>query len=138
MVFCISSRDKQYGILDQKIGTKNTCVVYAALCILITICCLFHGISVWFIWLSAIFFFASNGAMGNLIPSIVATKYGRWDYSAAFAVIGAMSSFGSALGVLCTGLFTNYNVMYLMDIGLFIAALLILLKLNGILIGRPN
>lgn len=127
------------GVLDQKVGTKKACVIYASLLFVGIFLALFHGTSVAFVWSAGIIFSFSMGACCNLIPSFVGTVYGRWDYSAAYRIIGALTQLFAGIGVMCTGLFQgNYTAMYIMDIVLIVISLLILGRSKDKLIGKPG
>lgn len=90
------------------------------------------------VWISAIIFFAAQGGCCNLIPSYVGTRFGRWDYSAAYRVIGAITHLFAGIGVMCTRLFPNYTAMYLFDIVMIIIGFAILLKSDDSFIGKPG
>lgn len=127
------------GILDQKIGTKRACIVYGVLLLIGITLAMFHGISPFFVWSAGIIFSFSMGACCNLIPSFVGTVYGRWDYSAAYRIIGSLTQLFAGFGVVCTGLFQgNYNTMYIFDIVIICIALVILALSKDKLLGRAG
>jgi sugar phosphate permease len=127
------------GVLDQKIGTKRACLVYGFLLLIGIVLALFHGAGVGFVWSAGAIFSLGMGACCNLIPSYVGTVYGRWDYSAAYRVIGAITELFAGIGVMCTGLFHgNYTGMYIFNIVCICVALLILATGKDKLIGKAG
>ena len=62
-----------------------------------------------FCWISGVVIFAAQGALCNLLPSYVASKYGRWDYTAGYQVIGTIFEIGAGIGVMMTGFFAGKN-----------------------------
>ena len=128
-----------FGWIDQRIGTKRASLAYATVCVIAFIIALFHQQSQIAVWVSAIFFFASQGGCCNLIPSFVGTKFGRWDYPAAYRVIGFITQIFSGVGVLCTGLFGgDYTLMYIVNICLCVVAFIILFRTDDAFIGKAG
>lgn len=127
-----------FGVIDQKIGTRKTFLIYF---VFITIGFLFLLLmpkGMIFCWISGIVIFAAQGALCNLLPSYVATKYGRWDYTAGYQVIGTVFEIGAGIGVMMTGFFTNYSVMYIVDIVLLVLGLIMMFASNDEFIGKAN
>ena len=60
----------------------------------------------------------------SLIPSFCGTVYGRWDYPAAYALIGTVGMLGSGVGIMITGFFKSYTTMYIFDIVVLVVALI--------------
>jgi sugar phosphate permease len=112
------------GLLDQKIGTKTACVIFCTLVLISGVISLFHAQSVVAVWISCTIFFMASGGLMNLIPSAVISRFGRWDYNAAYKVIGSVQGFVSGVGILLTGVFTNYQKMYIFDLVIYIVCLL--------------
>ena len=94
-----------FGILDQKFGTKRSAQIYAICGIVILPVCLFNGYSPIIPWITGIFFVGSMGGVGNLIPSMIGTLFGRWDYPAASNIIYPINIFFAGLGVFTGGFF---------------------------------
>ncbi|MCD8149529.1 MAG: hypothetical protein LUE92_08195 [Clostridiales bacterium] len=69
-----------------------------------------------FCWICTVIIFTAQGALCNLLPSYVATKYGRWDYTSGYQVIGFMFEAGAGVGVMMTGFFASAASMYIFDI----------------------
>lgn len=127
------------GLLDLKVGTKRACLVFAALLGVAMVMALFHSIGPAFVWVASAVFAFSLGACGNLIPSYILTVYGRWDYPAAYKVIGSLTELLAGIGITLTGLFHgNYVAMYIFDIVVIVIAFFILLRSKDKLIGKAG
>lgn len=125
-----------FGIIDQKIGTKKAFVVYFVFIII----GLWHysvakGLT--FCWISGVVIFAAQGALCNLLPSYVASKYGRWDYTAGYQVIGTIFEIGAGIGVMMTGFFAgNIMGMYIFDIVVLVIGLIFMALSSDKFIGK--
>ena len=127
------------GVVDQKVGTKKACIIFAVLCLVGTILAYFMPVSGVALWISALIFFGSNGAVMNLVPSACAQRFGRWDYTAAYTVIGFITALTSGAGIVLTGLFQDYAVLNTCAIVLDVIGILIIIfvmKLN--LVGKAD
>lgn len=73
-----------WGLIDQKVGTKKTVVVYAILwTLLMAISAVGSGTASMAISIvSVIFLSCMHGGMGNLMPSLVIQLFGRYDFAA--------------------------------------------------------
>jgi len=128
-----------FGFIDQKIGTKTAASAYALVMALAVVFASLAPKGIAFAWIAAIILFWGNGALMNLLPSFVATIYGRWDYSAAYRVIGTIFSIGAGVGISCGGWFAGrYVTMYIMDICLAIVAFVLIRLTSDKLIGKPD
>ena len=125
-----------FGLIDQKIGTKKTFIIYFICIIIGFICTLLMPKGPIFCWLAGIIIFAAQGALCNLLPSYVATKYGRWDYTAAYKVIGTIFEIFAGIGVMMTGFFPNPAVMYIVDLVLLAAGLVMMIFSNDKFVGK--
>lgn len=124
------------GVLDQKAGTKKACILFGILLAVTSIIARFHAVSLASVWISSALFFGANGAVMNLVPSACASRFGRWDFSAAYTVIGFITALASGIGILLVGVFHDYQLMYTFDLILYIVGILVLvfvmdLKLVG-------
>ena len=126
------------GIVDQAIGTRKTFIIYFIFIIIgfVFAYLMPHGLV--FCWLAGIVIFAAQGALCNLLPSYVTTKYGRWDYSAGYKVIGTIFEIGAGIGVMATGIFKNPEQMFIFDLIILAAGLVMMIVSNDKLIGRPD
>lgn len=125
-----------FGIIDQKAGTKKAFIGYFVFIIIGFLCLMGMPKGSIFCWISGIIIFAAQGALCNLLPSYVATKYGRWDYNAGYKVIGFIFEVFAGIGVMMTGFFTNYAAMYTMDLILMVVGLLFMILSNDKFIGK--
>lgn len=125
-----------FGLIDQKIGTKKTFIIYFICIIIGFVCTLLMPQGPIFCWLAGIIIFAAQGALCNLLPSYVATKYGRWDYTAAYKVIGTIFEIFAGVGVMMTGFFPNPSVMYIVDLVLLAAGLVMMIFSNDKFVGK--
>lgn len=127
-----------FGIIDQKIGTKKTFIVYFVFIIIGFLVLMGMPKGLAFCWISGIIIFAAQGALCNLLPSYVATKYGRWDYNAGYKVIGFMFEVFAGIGVMMTGIFSSFSLMYTIDLVLMIVGLIFMILSNDKFIGKAN
>ncbi|MBQ9031396.1 MAG: MFS transporter [Parasporobacterium sp.] len=125
-----------FGLIDQKIGTKKTFIIYFICIIIGFVCTLLMPNGPIFCWMAGIIIFAAQGALCNLLPSYVATKYGRWDYTAAYKVIGTIFEIFAGIGVMMTGFFPNPAIMYIVDLVLLVAGLIMMIFSNDKFIGK--
>ena len=74
-----------WGIVDQKIGTKKTTVIFALLwAIMMFVGAIGAGVvSVPITYISVIMFAALLGGLGNLMPSMCISVFGRFDFAQA-------------------------------------------------------
>jgi OFA family oxalate/formate antiporter-like MFS transporter len=125
-----------FGLIDQKVGTKKAFILYFVIIIIGFIFTLMMPKNMIYCWLSGIVVFAAQGALCNLLPSYVATKYGRWDYTAGYQVIGTVFEIGAGIGVMMTGLFANPATMYIFDIVALVIGLVMMIASNDKFIGK--
>lgn len=85
---------------------------------------------------TGIVIFAAQGALCNLLPSYVATKYGRWDYTMGYQVIGTVFEIGAGIGVMMTGFFTNFGLMYVADLVLLVLGFIMMAASSDQFIGK--
>ena len=81
--------------------------------------------------------FLLHSALCNLLPSYVASKYGRWDYTAGYQVIGTIFEIGAGIGVMMTGFFAgNIMGMYIFDIVVLVIGLIFMALSSDKFIGK--
>lgn len=127
-----------FGFLDQKIGTKKANTFAIILIAIAIISCLLISRGVIFVWIAGMILFCSNGAGRNLLTSFVGTKYGRWDYAAAYQVIGTIACIICGLGTFSPAWFSNYQFMYIVCIVLTVIALIANLLIDDKFVGRSD
>ncbi|MCI8993352.1 MAG: MFS transporter [Eubacterium sp.] len=125
-----------FGVIDQKIGTKKATLIYIIIMFIAVFAAMNMSKSIACVWISAIVLMAANGSARNLIPSFVGTRYGRWDYPAAYSLIGTIAMLGGGLGIMVTGFFTSYTHMYIFDIVILVIALICCLATKDNFIGK--
>ena len=127
-----------HGMLDMKIGTRTTVIIFLFIMLLGAISCLFMPQSIVFGWISGMIFMFTNGGAKNLTPSFVATIYGRWDYPAAFRLIGSVAYVLCGLGVMLIGVFPTYQSMYIFDIIMVVIAIILAFLSKQTFIGKSD
>ena len=127
-----------FGFIDQKLGTKKAFIIYIFFMMLAIILAMFMRTSVICVWLAAMILFAANGSARNLIPSFVGTRYGRWDYPAAYAMIGTIAMLGGGLGIMLTGIFKNPIHMYIFDLIMLVISLVLTIVTKDSFIGKKD
>lgn len=125
-----------FGIIDQKLGTKKAYAVYFIILIIGLIFCLFLQNGAGIVWIVSIVMFTAQGAGCNLLPSYVATKYGRWDYGAAYQVIGTLFYLGAGLGIMTTGFFGNTTVQYTVYLIFMIVGFILMMLSKDNFVGK--
>lgn len=125
-----------FGAIDQKLGTKKAYAVYYVLLIIAFIFCFFMPKGAGFVWIACIIMFTAQGAGCNLLPSYVATKYGRWDYGAAYQVIGTLFYLGAGLGIMSTGFFHNPMTAYTVYLVLMVIGFILMMLSKDNFVGK--
>lgn len=118
-----------WGWLDQKIGTKPACFVYGFWYVVALILMILQSVSVVFVWLSVIMVGIGIGGIGNLVPSLVGTCFGRYDFIQANKVIAPLNTIVSSSGIILAGIFSQTSWGYT---GLY--GVLIVTSLIGVLL----
>lgn len=114
------------GVMDQKLGTKKACLTFMVVLGIGMVIAQFHAKGMAFVWASSLIFSVANGGCGNLIPSSVGSIFGRWDYASVYRIVGPITSLCAGIGVVLTGVFHNYQMMYRMDLVLMIIAIVVM------------
>ena len=127
-----------FGVIDQKIGTKKAWIIFLCCMIVGYLCTLGMAKVAFLAWAAGVIIFMSNAALCNLVPSYIATKFGRWDYAAASQVINTLFTLGAGTGIMITGLFHNPTVMYIFDIVVLAIALVLSIFTNDAMIGKKD
>lgn len=127
-----------FGAIDQKLGTKKAYRIYYICLIVAFVFALLMERASIFAWLACIVLFCAQGAGCNLLPSYVATKYGRWDYGAGYQVIGTLFYLGAGAGMMITGFFTSPYVMYVFDIVILVIGMIMMMSSDDSFIGKEG
>ncbi len=125
-----------FGVIDQKMGTRKAFILYFVCIIIGFVFALLMPKSIVFCWLAGIVIFAAQGALCNLLPSYVATKYGRWDYTAGYKIIGFLFEVMAGVGVMMTGFFANVIVMYGVALVCLVIGLIFMILSKDTFIGK--
>lgn len=125
-----------FGVIDQKIGTRKAFILYFVCIIIGFLFTLAMPMGIGFCWAAGIIIFAAQGALCNLLPSYVATKYGRWDYTNAYRVIGFIFEVFAGIGVMMTGFFRVPKTMFILDIVLLVIGLVFMILSRDKFIGK--
>lgn len=125
-----------FGVIDQKCGTKKAFLIYFVCIIVGFVFTLLMPRGEIFCWVAGVVIFAAQGALCNLLPSYVASVYGRWDYTSGYQVIGTIFEIGAGVGVMMTGLFMNVGAMYVFDIVMLAIGLVMMILSNDKFIGK--
>lgn len=124
------------GALDQKFGTKKAYAIYYVCLIIAFILCFFMAKGPGFVWVASCIMFCAQGAGCNLLPSYVATKYGRWDYGAAYQVIGTLFYLGAGIGIMTIGFFHNQMTLYAFDLIIMIIGFILMMLSKDTFVGK--
>ena len=119
-----------WGWLDQKIGTKPACYFYGAWYMVALLLLILQSFGPVFVWASVIMVGIGIGGIGNLIPSLIASCFSRYDFVQANKVIAPLNTFVRCAGIVLAGIFSQtalgYNGLYaVLIVTSFIGILLI-------------
>ena len=126
------------GALDTKMGTRKTVWIFIVFVLVAVVVAIFMPKGIAFAWVAGMILFCANGGARNLLPSYVATIYGRWDYPAAYQVMGTVFLVLCGLGVMVPALFPTYNAMFIFDAVICVIALILSIVAKDKFIGKPN
>lgn len=101
-----------WGYLDSKFGTKNACYVYGVWYIVAIVFLLLQSKSIVFVWLSIVMVGIGIGGIGNLIPSMIATCFGRYDFIQANKAIAPLNTVVRQSGIVLAGILSQTVVGY--------------------------
>ena len=127
-----------FGLLDQKAGPKKAFIVFFIVMIVGFIFALFMKHSAIIVWITGIIMFMGQGAIANLTISYVTTIFGRWDYSAAWSLIGFVYAIGGGAGIMIVGLFSNPVTMQIFAIVCLVIGLIMIILSKDKLIGKKG
>ncbi|MBE6032165.1 MAG: MFS transporter [Clostridiales bacterium] len=131
-----------WGILDTKIGTKKTSLLFIVWYTVAVIIITFGISSPVATWIGIAMIGSSVGGIGNLGPSMIVTIWGRWDYAAAAKVVQTITNIlrVSAFGVVAFGLnvFGSITGAYYILIGCGVVAFILMLVTNDKMIGKEG
>ncbi len=130
-----------WGLLDQLIGTKKALLSFGAFFVGCLCVYLLQPFGKAFVWAAVALSMFCVGGIPNLVPSMVGTVFGRYDFAAANRVISPICNllFSSAYLVVsaCLRLFGGYTQAYLLLMGVAVLGLVLLCFTRDELVGRP-
>ncbi len=80
-----------WGWLDQKVGTKTASVIYSASYIIALLLLIFAKLPI-FTYIAIVFVGLGIGGLLNLMPSMVISVYGKYDFTAANSLVSPIAS----------------------------------------------
>lgn len=121
-----------WGWLDQKIGTKIASVIYSASYIVALVLLILAGESQVAVWIAIVFVGLGIGGLLNLMPSMVISVYGRYDFAAANSLVSPIASLlqKGAFVIMAASLAASggsYTVPYAIFIGIDIVGAVLLM-----------
>lgn len=131
-----------WGILDTKIGTKKTSLLFIVWYTVAVVIITFGIHSPALTWIGIIMVGSSVGGIGNLGPSMIGTVWGRWDYAAASKVVMTITNIlrVSAFAVVAFGLtvFGSITGAYYILIGCGVVSFILMFVTNDKMIGKEG
>ncbi len=94
-----------WGWLDQKFGTKNASLIYGVWYLVALLLMIFQNGSTIMVILAAIFVGFGIGGIGNLIPSIIGTCFGRFGFIQANRLIAPINTAVRSTALIIIGAF---------------------------------
>ena len=123
-----------WGILDTALGTKRACVFYGVWYIVAIVFLLLQPQGLAFVWISVVMVGIGIGGIGNLIPSMIGTCFGRYDFIQANKAIAPLNTIVRQSGIVLAGILSQtvygysglYVVLLIADVaGVFMTVFLI-------------
>ncbi len=131
-----------WGIIDTKIGTKKTSVIFIIWYIVAVFVITVGVHNPVLTWVGIAMVGSSVGGIGNLGPSMIISVFGRWDYAAASRVVSCITNLlrVSAFAVVAFGLKMTGSITgaYWILIVCGIIALILMLMTKDKLIGKKG
>ncbi len=90
--FIVIAGSYVWGLLDLKFTTKRACIIYGIWYLVALIIMILQNGSTALVWLAAIFVGFGIGGIGNLIPSMIGTCFGRFGFIQANRCIAPMNT----------------------------------------------
>lgn len=128
-----------WGLLDQLVGTKKALIAFGVFFTLVLGVYLLQSYGAAYIWVSVACSMFCVGGIPNLVPSMIGTVFGRYDFPAANRFISPICNllFSSAYLVVsaCLSAFGGYNQAYLILMGICLAGLVLMCFASDKMIG---
>lgn len=123
-----------WGYLDSKLGTKKACIFYGVWYIVAILFLLLQPVGAACVWISIIMVGIGIGGIGNLIPSMIGTCFGRYDFIQANKAIAPLNTIVRQSGIVLAGILSQtafgysglYVILLIADVaGLILTVVLI-------------
>lgn len=132
-----------WGVVDQKLGTKKTTIWMGFTHALAAVACALAGTVIfgnWWMYFSALLVAVNIGVSSNLVGSLTATIFGRYDFARAYTPIIIINSAIRCLSFATTGvLYTmtgSYTMPYLAAGAVALIAMIMTFFVDDRCIGR--
>lgn len=96
-----------WGILDTAMGTKKACVIYGIWYVVAIVFLLLQPKSAACVWISVVMVGIGIGGIGNLIPSMIGTCFGRYDFIQANKAIAPLNTIVRQSGIVLAGILSQ-------------------------------
>ena len=96
-----------WGVLDTVLGTKKACIFYGCWYIVAIIFLLLQTQGTAFVWISIVMVGVGIGGIGNLIPSMIGTCFGRYDFIQANKAIAPLNTIVRQSGIVLAGILSQ-------------------------------
>lgn len=131
-----------WGWLDQKVGTKAASCVYA-LCYIVALILMIFAEIVFFNYIAVLFVGFGIGGLLNLMPSLVISVYGRYDFTVANGLVSSIASLIQkaafvVMAVLLTISNGSFTLPYIVFIVIDVVGLILLLCVTNQCKGRQD
>ncbi len=124
-----------WGIVDDRIGTKKTAIIYTS-CYIIGFFLMFLPGTGATMWIGLVIFELCQGGIGNLIPSMMITTYGRYEFPTVNRLLNPVIALIYAFGAWAIGICSD--IMGGTDRAPLILACVLAVGLILILFIKPN
>lgn len=125
------------GEVDQKLGTKRACIIFAVWEIVMFLCALLMRQSMLFVWIAPMGIMFGVGAIANLQPSLIISVWGRKDFISVQRVIQCGVSLILSSSYLLTALRTSipggFDTLYIFFIVFEVVSILFI---QGVHLGK--
>lgn len=101
-----------FGWLDTKIGCKKSSIILGIILLIGCVAAFLHPAGMFFVWLCAATMALGQGAMANLVPSMIASWFGRWDFPAASRLLFPLVNIVATAGMTLVGVFLSHNIPF--------------------------
>ena len=117
-----------WGWLDQKFGTKNASLIYGVWYLIALLLMIFQNGSMILIGLATFFVGFGIGGIGNLIPSIIGTCFGRFGFIQANRIIAPVNTAVRSTALIIIGIIgvEHLNTAYLVFFAFSVLAIILI------------